>query len=415
MIKITPSHKTFNKDKKINFLLQVQSSENLKIKRPNLNLSIVIDVSSSMSGDFLNFAKSAAFNLIENLTENDRVSIVTYGSNVEIISESIEINNDLKIILKEKIKSLIANGNTALHQGWLLGAKTISPYVSKYDISRVLILSDGQANVGITDPNQFKSEASELSASGISTSSYGIGNYFNEVIMTNIAQGGNAFYSQSANDILNYFKQELTLIEKIVLKDIKLNVVCKNNSNNLNYKVLNDYFKLDNDIYLPNVLKGGESWMMLEVDAENQDQIELIVEATANDLNGKKYNFTSSAKVSKSSKQSLNKNKVMIERLKELEAVNLQIEAANEAKKGNWRRVEDISKQMKINADGNAYLLNVANNLSNLSACADANLFSKEAIYASRTMSTRAVSLNEDITQLNDDFGLKKGSQGKAV
>jgi len=87
---------------------------------------------------------------------------------------------------------LTARGNTNLHGGWLKGAGELAGHVKADNLSRVLPLSDGNANAGLTDPAAICAQCTQLATTGVTTSTYGLGHHFNEDLMVRMAEAGGA-------------------------------------------------------------------------------------------------------------------------------------------------------------------------------------------------------------------------------
>ena len=123
--------------------------------RKTLNLSLVIDKSSSMAGAPLDEAKRCAAAMIDRLLPGDYVSVVAYNEGVEVVWPAQPVGGTQA--LKQAVSQIFAGGWTALHDGWAVGAEQAAAHVAKAGLSRVLLLSDGCANRGLTDVEQIAS------------------------------------------------------------------------------------------------------------------------------------------------------------------------------------------------------------------------------------------------------------------
>lgn len=179
-------------------------------QRLPLNISLVIDRSGSMRGEKLLNVKAAGKMVVDKLNENDFISIVVYESNVGVLQKSIAVKD--KNALKEIINNIVDDGGTNLGGGMIAGYEQVkSTYKSGY-VNRVLLLSDGLANEGITDFNILTSTSKKwLNDEGISISTFGVGNDYNENLMTSLAENGNGNY---------YYIKEATQIAAMVEKEI---------------------------------------------------------------------------------------------------------------------------------------------------------------------------------------------------
>ncbi|WP_199314291.1 VWA domain-containing protein [Planktothrix sp. FACHB-1365] len=184
-------------------------------RRP-LNLSLVIDRSGSMAGQPLRYAIQAAQKLVESLTDQDIVSVVIYDDNADLILPPQPVKNPSEICkILGKIK---AGGCTNLSGGWLLGCEQVKSCLNREYLNRVLLLTDGQANEGITDPQILTKTAHKQSEQGIITTTLGFGTYFNEDLLMGMAKaaGGNFYFIQSPDEATDVFRIELESLTSVV-------------------------------------------------------------------------------------------------------------------------------------------------------------------------------------------------------
>src|SRR5882724_2222935 len=137
-----------------------------KSHRTPLNLAVVLDKSGSMTGAKLEKTKQAAMQLVDCLAPNDIFSLVIFSDHAQVLVPAQRVED--KDAFKEKIQGIQADGSTALHAGVKMGADQIQEYFSSKRINRVILLSDGLANIGPSSPRQLRQLGSNLSEKGIS-------------------------------------------------------------------------------------------------------------------------------------------------------------------------------------------------------------------------------------------------------
>ena len=179
-------------------------------KRIPLNLSIVIDRSGSMEGAKLANAKKAAIYMVEQLKPEDYISLVVYDDDVNVLQTSTPVSD--KAALINKIKGIATGGSTNLWGGTSKGYEEVkSNYKSSY-VNRVLLLSDGLANAGVTDNNAIAFKVQQYKdKEGITLSTFGLGLDYNETLMTDMAETGNGnyYFINSPDNLAAIFNKEL--------------------------------------------------------------------------------------------------------------------------------------------------------------------------------------------------------------
>ncbi len=213
-------------------------------KRRPLNLSIVIDRSGSMAGQPLKQAINAARLLVEKLTAEDTLSVVVYDDNVDTLFEpQLVKNKDIIYTLLDKVD---AGGCTNLSGGWLRGCEHVQAHYSADKINRVLLLTDGQANVGITDNKVLLNTAQQKNLNDhISTTALGFGSHFNEDLLIGMAKSGsgNFYFIQTPEDLVEVFRIELESLSSLVAQDLVVTLTPQNNVQI--EQVLNNYRQKD--------------------------------------------------------------------------------------------------------------------------------------------------------------------------
>jgi Ca-activated chloride channel homolog len=161
-------------------------------ERAPLNIALVIDASGSMSGGKLDAAKAAALGLAERLTERDRLTLVSFASDVQVHLDAVAVDGVNLAAIRREIELLETRGCTDLSGGWFAGAECAARIAEEKPglMPRIIILSDGHANEGITDPAELREHAGELRLRGVLTSCLGIGDSYDENLLRGIAENG---------------------------------------------------------------------------------------------------------------------------------------------------------------------------------------------------------------------------------
>ncbi|HCL57902.1 MAG TPA: hypothetical protein DHW82_12970 [Spirochaetia bacterium] len=249
-------------------LLKIQAPYEENQDRDPVNISLVIDRSGSMQdGDKMKFAREAAKLIVGALGGKDILSIVGYDDKIDTILNPIEVSNNNKNEIIKKIDELYPRNSTNIMGGIIRAVELIKQKqgsgkkISKF----ILLLSDGLANEGITNPDEMKKIVLEnKEQDDISVSTFGLGTDYSEDVLLSLAEAslGKYYFIKNPREIFMYFHKELTNILKSVASDIKVVVEEEENckiSSVYGYQMKNKQFEM------PVISQGQQKLVLFQV------------------------------------------------------------------------------------------------------------------------------------------------------
>jgi Ca-activated chloride channel homolog len=191
-------------------------------ERPQLNLALVLDRSGSMSGQKLHNTILASQQLLRALQGSDRISVVLFDDKVNTLVPSTLISQNRA--LDRTVGTIQAGGSTDLHSGWLEGATQVAQHLDPECLNRVLLLTDGQANVGETNVDTIATHVNGLAQRGVSTSTLGFGTDYNENLLRSMAASGdgNHYFVEAPSALAEIFELELGGLMSTVGQKVRL-------------------------------------------------------------------------------------------------------------------------------------------------------------------------------------------------
>ena len=178
--------------------------------RPPINLGLVLDRSGSMAAaKKMNYARDAAAFAVRQLLPTDQVSVTIFDNVVETIYPNAPATDKPAIV--RQIERIHSRGATALHAGWKEGADQVERHAISDGLNRVILLSDGQANEGVVDPNVIAAECKARAGRGVSTTTMGLGDDYNEDLMQRMGEqgDGNYYLIETPQQLEDIFHTEL--------------------------------------------------------------------------------------------------------------------------------------------------------------------------------------------------------------
>ena len=205
--------------------IAVRAPELPPAPRPPLNLALVIDRSGSMaSQDKLRHAQSAAEQLVGRLGPEDRVALVSYDEHVKVELPSTRAS-DVRPVLAA-IRALTTGGSTNLCGGLLEGVAELRRNLVAEHLNMVVLLSDGLANVGVTDPREIARHAQRAREEGVRITTMGMGLQYDEDLLTSIAleAGGNYYYVDQPESVGRHLDAELEELGRVAARDVQVRI-----------------------------------------------------------------------------------------------------------------------------------------------------------------------------------------------
>ena len=410
----------------IDMLVRVQAPdlpEHTEHKHTPKRLAMVVDRSGSMSGQPLKEALRCVVHIAKHMTPEDQMSLVVYDDSVNVM---VPLKKMTSVeVIEEAVHLVFSGGSTDLFAGWLEGAQQLEGGDEKA-ISRVLLLSDGQANHGETRVSVIEEHCKKWYDKGVSTTTVGLGRGFNEELMIAMANsgGGQQYYGQTAEDLYDSFDEELSLLKAMYLRQINLKFMT---APGVIVEVLSQSQRNEDGTYRMNDLAyGAETWLAIRcylsssTTGTQKDLLAVSIKATT--LDGTTLEQSSAVLqlpvIALLDQLKLPADEMVQRRLLEVEFGNAANELRQLAKKGNRKATQRKLNEMEKRFGEHAWLKAKMEQLHRL-ADEDMEMMMKEATFSSMKMSRRLASRSESL-YMGDETELmmpaflrKKESEGK--
>lgn len=417
-------------DNTLEVLVRIQAPDapaHLPQRNP-LNLSLVIDRSGSMSGKPLAEARRCAEFVLDGLLPTDRLSLVVYDDEVDTLVPAVPVADGREVI-RRAIRQIADGGSTNLHGGWHQGVATLLPHVSPQNVSRVILLSDGCANAGLVDPQAIWAQCVEFAGAGIGTSTYGLGSGFNEELMIGMARAGHgtSYYGESAEDLMDPFREEFDLLNALCARRLQLEIAP---APGVKVTMLNEYGAAsENAWWLPDLAYGGEAWAIVRFKVPKKllapgtkDPVTLgSIALRYTGIDGEPRAIQPEAfalpVLPASAFGAISEDELVLRRVGELEAAEIQLKARRAAMNGEWDTVMRLLRKAEKLGVDNPWIAAVVVELRKLAERRDQALFSKASAYGSQRMHSRLAVRDENVDAFDSPqaapYLRRKSNQGK--
>ncbi len=206
--------------------IDITAAELKNVERPAVNVALVIDRSGSMEGQPMIDAKKAAQNFVERLANGDSVSIVSFSDSVRVDFRSSVVTSENRQTIHRSIEQMYADGGTNISGGFEAGVNQISRSSNDRSIDRVILLTDGMPNYGLTSTEQLVDITRRYQREGVTLTAIGFGLHYNEDLMAAMADAGagNYYYAKDREAVASAFSTEFQQLNSIVARRTRLQV-----------------------------------------------------------------------------------------------------------------------------------------------------------------------------------------------
>lgn len=229
---------TVANDAVVNTLIELAAPPAPSTDRPPLDIVLVLDKSGSMNGQPIESVKSATAQLLRLLGVDDRVAVVAFDSNVELVLDLGRHDVDQAIA---KVNAIRGGGSTNLSGGWLKAVELLEGSVRDNALRRVVLLTDGQANVGIVEPDQLCTHTAAARAKGVTTTTIGFGSDYDEQLLSQLADAGagNDYWCAGPDQAPKIFNDEFEGLASVVAQNVSVEL--RPTAGVLGVRVLNEF------------------------------------------------------------------------------------------------------------------------------------------------------------------------------
>ncbi|MCH6257843.1 VWA domain-containing protein [Puniceicoccaceae bacterium K14] len=216
-----------------------------------LNLIAIVDKSGSMSGQPLQLVKDSLLQVINQMNENDQLSVVLYGDRSYVHLPPTIVSKTNEAMIKEQIRAIFSSGSTNMENGLKIGYELAQKSAPSFEgNTRLMLFTDERPNVGNTSPEGFMEQMEAGSQKGFGLTTIGVGVQFGAELASTISsvRGGNLFYFPDYQTMKEKFENEFSTMVTELAYDMEL-VIHPSSGYNISgvYGVPSEYFSWGDD------------------------------------------------------------------------------------------------------------------------------------------------------------------------
>jgi Ca-activated chloride channel family protein len=251
-------------DGTVNLSLAIQADEVLEQSAApdrHVDMVIVLDRSGSMQGKKITDARQAALSLLSRLGRHDRIALITYSDKAHQSSGLLNVSDLNRKYLESIISGIHAGGGTNLGAGLKQGINTLVSTPGIGNTGKLILISDGLANKGITHPQELGNLAGIAVEKEFTVSTVGVGAEFNEYLMTTIADRGtgNYYYLENPGAFADVFQKEFNYSRATVASRVSVQVALKDGISLVNAAGYPISIKSGAAVFHPGDLRSGQT------------------------------------------------------------------------------------------------------------------------------------------------------------
>ena len=210
-------------DEVVHVMLELAAPPAASVKRAPLDVAVVLDRSGSMIGEPLEAVTSATAQLLRLAGPDDRIAVVAFDGNVQLVLPLAHHEPDAA---GRAVRAVQSGGSTNLSGGWLKGLELLTAAPRDGALRRIIVLTDGHANAGITGPEQLVPLIKSGYGQGVTTSLVGFGEGYDEQLLAALADGGmgNDYFCAGPDQAAQVFADEFGGLASVVAQNVSVEI-----------------------------------------------------------------------------------------------------------------------------------------------------------------------------------------------